>query len=238
MKTQFYLILIILAFILIQQGCSKEEGKDPFLTDDTGTFTDERDGSTYMWVRIGQQIWMAENMAYLPKITPLSEDSPTDPCYYVYGYSGTNVNSAKATYNYDTNGVLYNWPAAKIVCPSGWHLPSDDEWEQLAQYVSIQKGPYNISGDDWDDVGKHLKATYGWSDNTYGTDDFGFTGLPGGYLTYPNSFYDIGYYAYWWSTNQKNTDRAWSRYLVYDKTTFGRRDILKENGSSVRCVRD
>lgn len=146
---------------------------------------------------------MAENLAYLPKLTPLSEDSSTEPCYYVYGYIDINVNSAMATYNYITYGVLYNWPAAQTACPSGWHLPSYDEWEQLAQFVSIQKGPYNLSGYDWNDVGKHLKATGGWNNNTYGTDDFGFSGLPAGYLTYPNSFYDIGNYGYWWSATQK-----------------------------------
>ena len=88
----------------------------------------DADGKTYKTVKIGNQWWMAENLAYLPSVGPYDIQSVINPMYYVYDYLGTNVNEAKATENYRTYGVLYNWPAAKSACPIGWHLPSDEEW--------------------------------------------------------------------------------------------------------------
>jgi uncharacterized protein (TIGR02145 family) len=80
----------------------------------SGTFTDTRDGNVYNWVQIGDQVWMAENLAYLPSVNRVDDGSEdaTGSYYYVYGYDGTNVAEAKATTNYTTYGVLYNWTAA------------------------------------------------------------------------------------------------------------------------------
>ena len=115
----------------------------------SGTFIDSRDGNEYNWVQIGDQIWMAENLKYLPSVVGSGTGSETTPYYYVYGYNGTNVADAKATDNYATYGVLYNWTAAmdgeassttnpsgiQGVCPAGWHLPSDAEWTELTDYL-------------------------------------------------------------------------------------------------------
>ena len=204
----------------------------------TGTFTDSRDGNTYKWVKIGDQTWMAENLAYLPKVSPPSGESYTEPYYYVYGYNGNSVSAAKATDNYKTYGVLYNWPAAKAACPPGWHLPTDDEWEQLGQYVNDQKGPYNKWGDDWYNVGKHLKATGGWYSNGNGTDDFGFSGLPGGVRHHDGSFNYIGIGGGWWSATEYDSYFTWIRNLFYDYEDFIRYDDYKGHGFSLRCIRD
>ena len=205
----------------------------------TGTFTDSRDGNTYKWVKIGDQIWMAENLAYLPKVSPPSVGSENEPYYYVYGYNGNSVSAAKATGNYKTYGVLYNWPAAKAACPDGWHLPTDAEWEQLAKYVSDQKGPYGKSGDDWKNVGKHLKATSGWYNNGNGSDDFGFSGLSGGNRYYGGNFDFIGLYGDWWSATELSSNDAWTRTLLYvDEYFYRGYDSGKELGFSLRCVRD
>ncbi len=97
----------------------------------TGVFTDSRDGNVYKTIQIGDQVWMAENLRYLPGVIESDIGSYGHPFFYVYGYKGSNVEKAKATNTYQTFGVLYNWPAANSVCPHGWHLPSDDEWLQL-----------------------------------------------------------------------------------------------------------
>ncbi|MDA3853143.1 MAG: FISUMP domain-containing protein, partial [Bacteroidales bacterium] len=112
----------------------------------SGTFTDSRDNNTYNWVTIGEQVWMAENLAYLPRVHSNALFANADSaCYGVYGYDGTDVTAAKDSANYSTYGVLYNWYAAMAgasssdaspsgvqgVCPTGWHLPSDDEWTIL-----------------------------------------------------------------------------------------------------------
>ncbi len=112
-------------------------------------FTDSRDGTHYNAVKIGNQVWMAENLKYLPSVVGPGTGSQTTPYYYVYGYDSTVVADAKATSNYTTYGVLYNWPAAmneatssssnpsgvQGACPTGWHLPSDAEWTELTDYL-------------------------------------------------------------------------------------------------------
>jgi uncharacterized protein (TIGR02145 family) len=195
-----------------------------------GNFIDERDGHEYKWIKIGEQIWMAENLAYLPSVSPPSGESYTEPYYYVYGYSGSGVNEAKATDNYKTYGVLYNWPAAKSACPSGWHLPTDAEWTQLNDYLSAN----GYSGIE----GTALKATSGWYADGNGNDDYGFSALPGGFRNYDGSFFHIGGRGYWWSASESSTSKAWSRYLGFSYTFVSRNFLSKENGFSIRCVRD
>ena len=181
-------------------------------TNTKGTFTDPRDGHTYKWVKIGEQVWMAENLAY-----------KTNTGSWAYNNNENNVK---------IYGRLYNWETAKQVCPPGWHLSTDDEWYQLAKYV------YSKSEDDWDNVGKRIKATIGWNSNGNGIDDFGFSGLPGGSRVSNGSFSLIGDFGYWWRSGERNSSTAWSRYLNYNSTKFIRSYNNKKNGFSVRCVRD
>jgi hypothetical protein len=91
------------------------------------------EGFDYETVQIGDQCWFSENCRYLPEVSPSNEGSETEPYYYVYDYQGTDVAAAKATSNYETYGVLYNWPAVMTegICPSGWHIPSDGEFTEL-----------------------------------------------------------------------------------------------------------
>jgi len=123
MKKTAYLILALLGYF---NAISQE----------LGSFTDTRDGKVYLTVKIGDQKWIAENLAYLPSVC---NSEKTNGCcgYWVYGYEGTNITDAKATENYTKYGVLYNYYTAKNVCPSGWHLPSDDEWKTLETYLGM-----------------------------------------------------------------------------------------------------
>ncbi|MDD2324008.1 MAG: hypothetical protein GX808_05735 [Syntrophomonadaceae bacterium] len=127
--------------------------------DAPNTFTDSRDGKVYKTVTIGEQTWMAENLAYLPSVVGPATGSNTEPYYYVYGYDSTDVATAKATENFQIYGVLYNWPAAmngvassdtdpsgiQGVCPDGWHLPSDAEWTQLETFLANNGHNYDGS---------------------------------------------------------------------------------------------
>ena len=135
--------------------------------DINGTYIDSRDGRKYKWVEIGDQVWMAENLAYLPAVDPPVYLSQYVPCYYVYDYNGISISNAKATDNFATYGVLYNWFAAmnteessstnpsrvQGICPIGWHLPSDMEWAELIDYLgdaSVAGGKMKESGyDHW-----------------------------------------------------------------------------------------
>ncbi len=89
----------------------------------------------YPVVIIENKVWMAKNLAYLPSVSPPTQDLNTTPYWYVYGYGGTDAAAAKANPNYSSYGVLYNWSAALTACPSGWHLPSDAEWTALSTYL-------------------------------------------------------------------------------------------------------
>jgi len=208
-----------------------------------GTFIDSRDNHEYKWVRIGEQVWMAENLAFLPAINTLDDPNPFDHStnFYVYGYNGRSIEDAKATYNYKTYGVLYTWYAALESCPDGWHLSTANEWEQLAQYISNQKGPYGMIQNPrgygvmgWEMVGNHLKTSQGWChsdryDNN-GSDDFNFSALPGGELWNSNEFHYIGCIAHWWCEN-KASRSIWDYGFDYSSSTTN-------TGCSVRCVKD
>lgn len=198
----------------------------------SGTFIDSRDGNEYNWVQIGDQVWMAENLAYLPSVNMVADGSEdaAGSYYYVYGYDGTNVADAKATDNYATYGVLYNWTAACNSCPAGWHLPSDAEWTELTDYL----GGTNVAGGKLKETG----TTHWASPNTGATNETGFTALPGGYRSTNGSFYDIGLDGNWWSATEGYTSDAWGRYMYYGYSGVYRGNDDKGIGFSVRCVRD
>ncbi|MDD4033074.1 MAG: FISUMP domain-containing protein [Bacteroidales bacterium] len=224
-----------------------------------GNFTDFRDGNQYETVTIGSQVWMAENLAYLPNVVGPATESDTDPYYYVYGYDGTDVEKAKANeytpsgareYTrggapikvYETYGVLYNWPAALTACPEGWHLPSDAEWKQLEMYLGMSQEEADDTSARSTYVGVKLKEAginhwYGASYNTEANSS-GFTALPGGYRVSGGPFDDIGLYGYWWSSTQRSEGNAWNRSLSYSIGYVFRYYYFKAYGYSVRCLRD
>ncbi len=213
-------------------------------SDDAGTLTDPRDFAIYNWIKIGTQIWMAENLAYLPSVSSPAIGSTTVPYYYVYEYTGGNVFDAKLTGNYNAYGVLYNWAAAKTACPFGWHLPTDAEWTTITNYLANSGYGYQGSGSD---IGKSLAATSGWTVNatagTIGNDqstnnDSGFSALPGGYRNLPSAFGSLGTHAYFWSLTGSGTLNAITRYLLYSSSEVTGYNHDIGYGFSVRCVRD
>ena len=138
-----------------------------------------------------------------------------------YAASGSKCYDNKPE-NCQKYGRLYDWSTAKKACPSGWHLPSKAEWDVL--------------GDD----SKKLKAKSGWNNNGNGTDEFGFSALPGGYGNSDGSFYNVGNYGYWWSANEYEDYSYYAYYrnmvYYYDYAFWGYdfKSILR----SVLCVQD
>lgn len=193
-----------------------------------GTFIDERDGHIYKWVMIGDQVWMTENLSYLPSVSPSSEGSGTVPYYYVYSYEGTSVSEAKATANYSTYGVLYNWPAAMKACPSGWHLPMGNEWDELINRLGNEV------------AGGKMKALNFWTDpNTGATDESGFSALPGGFRNPDNNsdFNELDTNGIWWSSRERGEGNA-NAYELFYKSSYTSIDMpSKGHGYSARCVK-
>ena len=218
------------------------------------TFTDERDGTEYHTVQIGEQCWITENLKYLPEVYPSSEGSITESRYYVSGYQGTVVSTAKASANYINYGVLYNWPASLDACPAGWHLPGDEEWSQLVDYLMDEYDLTNVHN-DVNSVGNKLKSCRQvnsplggdcattehprWdADNThYGTDEFGFSALPGGFRS-DVGFFRLTSHLYWWSSTMLSGSQAiWDREINYTTGWINRTSSSAEIGFSVRCVK-
>lgn len=222
-----------------------------------GVITDARDGKTYNTVLIGSQCWMSENLKYLPSVTGSNSGwNSTEPKYSVASYnsSANSVVDATANSNYLNYGVLYNWEAASISCPQGWHLPAKSEWAILLDYLSSEYEIANI--DNQAGVGNALKSCRQddsplelgcntsshprWNSNLnyFGTNAVGFSALPGGLRTESGSFSPSGYYGYWWSSTESDILNVYGINLSYTKGNIINLTSKKENGYSVRCVRD
>jgi len=185
------------------------------------------DGYDYSTVQIGEQCWFAENCRYLPMVVPSIDGNESYPYYYVYGYQGTDLVEAKATENYETYGVLYNWPAVmtEAICPSGWHIPSDGEFTELTDFL----GGGSVAG-------YAMRSTSGWNDNGNGSNSSGFNGHPGGYR-YSGGFSNDGYGGYWWSASESGS-YSWRRGLSSGGDNVSRLYNPRDIGFSARCVRD
>jgi len=178
-------------------------------------FTDKRDGQSYKYVIIGNQTWMAENLRYKAKGS-------------FWAYQGNER-------NIEEYGYLYDWLTATKVCPLGWHLPTEHEWDTLRVFL----GGFNRIG-----AGGKLKeigTTHWLSPNEGATNESGFNALPGGYLNihHFNKFIALGVRGYWWSATEYSEKEARAAFLNYDHSNlyiYG--NEYKSNGLSVRCIKD
>jgi len=131
------------------------------------------------------------------------------------------------TGNDEKYGRLYKWPTALEACPAGWHLPDTVEWQALADYAG-----------GWKKAGSKLKSTSGWYNNLNGTDNYGFSALPGGFGLGDGSVEDAGIRGHWWSATENNASLAWSRFMAFNDEGVSRDRIFKTVLLSVRCVQD
>ncbi|MCP4124275.1 MAG: hypothetical protein GY751_21215, partial [Bacteroidetes bacterium] len=206
----------------------------------TGTVTDI-DGNTYNTVVIGTQEWMGENLRTakyqngdaIPNVTGSSEWvnlSTGAFCWY------DDDNQYESPY-----GKLYNWYAVvddRNVCPVGWHLPTDEEWTVLADFLGGVGGEY-VAGGKMKSTGTIQAGTGLWSEPNEGaTNESGFSGFPGGVHLYNGDFFSISDYGYWWSDKQYDASNAWGRSLNYYDAILFRGYYEKVSGLSCRCVRD
>ncbi|MDR1812454.1 MAG: hypothetical protein LBQ87_06490 [Candidatus Fibromonas sp.] len=241
----------------------------PLLTTDTLQYG----GKTYKTVQIGTQTWMAENMNQEAEgsvcygedggVKKDDAEAEYEAEYEKLKLSSGNIQAhwgaLEKTYkkisddevqaNCEKYGRLYSWENAMKICPKGWHLPNDTEWDKLFRFVdgdTSSRKPYESPV-----AAKLLKATSGW--NSYkesdgnGTDDYGFSALPGGYGNpnrigiYNIRFENAGNYGYWWSAFDDGRNYDFFTYLrgmSYFSDYAGRGKAVNSNLRSVRCVRD
>lgn len=230
MKKQKLLILplaTLALFMSFASGCSKDDDENNKTYE---YFTDPRDGVSYKTLQIGDQVWMAENLRYLPMVVEPDSGSHIIPLYYVLAYEGNNLNEAKASEYYKTYGTLYNWAAAQLACPPGWHLPTEAEWMQLADFI----GGAGTAGDKLKESG-----TSHWgvvSDEI--TDEYGFTALPGGCCLSNGLFDGLEDFATWWTKTEIDTAQATYILITENGAGLYKGQSIKEHGFSIRCVKD
>jgi uncharacterized protein (TIGR02145 family) len=217
----FLAVLIMLSVIVM---CYDKHINPPVLQikiDQDAIFVGEKKitygKQTYKTVKIGTQTWFAENLNY---------GTEGSICY-----NNNPANCAKY-------GRLYNWQVANKVCPEGWHLPSNAEWDKLYRFVDGDKGtesPYRSPT-----AGKHLKAAIGWNEDGNGTDKYGFSASPGGYGNSDGSFVNVGDNGYWWSAieNESYSYGANYRNMNYNNLNADWYSNYKFTLFSVRCVQD
>ena len=208
-----------------------------------GELVDERDGQTYKTVKIGDKVWMAENLNY----DPGQGGSGSSAYDWSWCYDDDPSNCAKY-------GRLYTWAAAmdsattycgfgksctathpvQGICPSGWHLPDTTDWHDL---IVAAGGKYS--------AGAKLKSTSGWENDGYGndgngTDAFGFSALPSGYRSRGGEdYYTAGGYANIWSSFEYITGLVAYEMVLRSTNTYAYVDRSNEDyGYAVRCVKD
>lgn len=226
----------------------------PCLNEDTPCLDVELDGYVYSVVEIGDQCWFAENLQTTiyanGDLIPaglndsdwiLSEAGATS----VFGegnssceHSSPNIDACDESQSLAVHGRLYNWYAiqdGRGLCPTGWHVPSDDEWTILEGYVASQgfAEAEGLIGSE----GTALKSNTGWSNNGNGADAFGFSARPGGGRSLDGWFSFAGNYGYWWSSSPYG-DGAMLRVMNSTGPLIYRGSFNSHYGFSVRCLRD
>ena len=218
------------------------------------------DNYAYETVLIGSQCWFAENLRttvyangeLIPAgLTDAEWDSTfttTLDATAVYGEgisecfdSSPSIDACDEGQSLAEYGRLYNGYAvadARGLCPSGWHVPTDEEWMVLEMELGMSESEANSTGWRGTDEGTQLKSTSGWDNNGNGPDDFGFSALPGGdRSSLDGDFNNAGNWGWWWSSSPAGGN-GWYRRLFKSNPAIFRGVITSGGGFSVRCLWD
>ena len=179
---------------------------------DSNVLFDERDYSLYSVIKIGNQTWMAENLRY-------------SFCLWL------NPTNPSVSY-----GRLYDWSTAMKIAPSGWHLPSEAEWNEMEMALGMSAVDTANQGARGTH-GTSMRSTTGWNSGGNGTNSSGFNAFPAGNYN-SGSFNYLGDFAYFWSSTEYSGSNAWLRYLYNGDASVYRFNANKTLGFSCRCVED
>jgi len=230
MKTKIDLLMALGIVLILISGCKKDESDNDIITD--------IDGNEYHTVTIGTQVWMVENL----KTTNLNDKTPIEEITEgtvwasattaAYCWYENNDTAYKNTY-----GALYNWHTVGTgkLCPSGWHVATDKEWDVLIDTL----GGMDIAGGKIKSIGTIENKNGVWHDpNTGATDEFGFTAMPGGGRYFNGNTGWMGHYGTYWTSTESSSSAAWTRYMKYNGADVSRDAYPKVTGYSVRCIKD
>ncbi len=213
----------------------------PFICGDP--FMDSRDGKVYNSVQIGTQCWMAKNLNIGTRIDGSGNQSNNDTIEkYCYDDNPTNCNTYGGLYQWNEMMQYVTTEGVQGICPTGWHLPSDDEYKTLEMELGMSQAQADATGYRGTDQGSQLAGNESlWLDGPLDQNgafgNSGFAVLPAGYRYTSGSFNALTNYAYLWSSTELGSN-AWDRHLYYYNTDVNRYFFNKAFGFSVRCVRD
>lgn len=238
-KSILFLIVISIA-ILVTISCNKKNATE-LKIEPPGPVTDI-DGNVYQTVRIGNQIWMAENLRVtryrngdaLPNVT-WGWQNISEGAYCYYDNNASNI----AVY-----GFLYNGFAVqddRKIAPEGWRVPTDEDWKKLEMFLGMSRANADSRVDRGTDEGGKLKesGTEHWaSPNTGATNECGFSALPGGYCRpfLNNDFHRMDSTACFWASTGPESNRLWYRELSYETSDIMRHYTFLP-GYSIRCIK-
>ncbi|MGM0737620.1 MAG: fibrobacter succinogenes major paralogous domain-containing protein [Bacteroidota bacterium] len=204
------------------------------------------DGNEYRVIEIGNQVWMAENL-----ITSRYRNGD-DITYVLDNNEWQDLNQSEtdawAFYNNnagnETYGILYNWYAVndpRGLCPEGWRVSTDRDWQQLERHLGMSQAEAQSTGwrGETANVGGKLKAAgtdYWRGPNTGANNESGFTALPGGYRFTSGTFSYLSFFGYWWTASEADATTAWRRVIFNNRQSINRMNYDKRYGFSVRCV--
>ncbi len=205
---------------------------------ETNTVTDI-DANVYETVKIGGQWWMAENLKVTKYRSGEAIPNVMDNSEWLYLNSGAYCCYNNENDNIGTHGLLYNWYVvndSRKLAPEGWHLPSDEEWKTLEMYLGMSQAEADKWGTLGRDSGSKIKSKSGWPSDCNGTNESGFSALPGGYRL-SEDFHHMVDIAAFWSATEVDSYSAWGRMLG-DSEDITRNWFDNRYGFSIRCIRD
>ncbi|RLD61929.1 MAG: hypothetical protein DRJ05_01525 [Bacteroidetes bacterium] len=192
--------ILIIAFLILSIDAAIDAQSTPL--------NDERDGKTYSTVIIGEKTWMAENLDF-------------DAGEGCWAYDNDEENAK-------IYGRLYNWETATNACPTGWHLSTDEEWDNLV----ISLGGALAAGEKLKETG-----TENWLEPNLATNETGFSGLPGGKYEF-GDFMNLQKTASFWTSTESTGNKSYCKGLRNKTITVKSTDCYQNDAFSVRCIKD
>jgi uncharacterized protein (TIGR02145 family) len=195
----------------------------------------DHEGKVYKSVQIGNQIWMAENLSVstfqngdsIPTTTPYDKDIASEiSALYQWVYNGDQIFLP----NY---GRLYTWNVVtdkRGVCPTGWRMPTEKDWDLLVQFV----GGESVAGGKL----KEKDTLHWFPPNSYASNSVGFTGLPGYYRNDKLKRHTIGHEAYFWTSTEYDATTSFCYGFSNESSYIDYTQFPKNRGLSVRCIKE
>jgi uncharacterized protein (TIGR02145 family) len=210
-----------------------------FTTTTTCPVTVGHAGKTYNTIQIGDQCWLKENLNIGTRINGSQNQNNNSTIEkYCYNDSANNCNIYGGLYQWNEAMQYSSVEGSKGICPIGWHIPTDDEWCTLTQFIdnTVDCGTTGWSGTD---AGYKMKSTAGWNSGGNGNDQFGFKALASGFHQASDFYFNqLGTNTYYFSSSSTTIDNAWDRRLAGSNSIVGRQPAIKNDGFSVRCIKD